>query len=345
MNIPKLQHRRTGRLGFTYRFRNGPANHGFRQILPVRFPGRQLGDDATAPQNRDPVADAQDFVELVGNEHHRQAVGRQATKGSEETLRLLWCQHRRRLVQNEDSGTEVEGLENLDPLAITDREARNRSGEIDLQAAVAHQLSCLFARLAEVLPGPPERFGAEHQVVEGGEVVGKGEVLVHHPDARGKRGIGIARRQGLKFPRGTAHFHLAVVGGVVAKDDVHQGGLAGAVLPKERQDFAAAELEIDRIVGPKIAKALGYAGQAQDGASCCHGHATTFTLLQRPGSLKRGSRKHQRVEVGSESSTFTWKSPSRISCSRALTSSITSCGTSSGSMGASEPPPYLMKLY
>src|SRR5690554_1518962 len=122
-DIPKLQYWEARALRFSNRFRYGLSDHGFRQILAVRFSGRLGGNDLSATQNRDPVADAQDLVELVGNEHHRQAIGCQATKGGEEALRFLWRQHRRRLVQDENSCASVERLENLYPLPLSNREA------------------------------------------------------------------------------------------------------------------------------------------------------------------------------------------------------------------------------
>ena len=85
-------------------------------------------------------------------------------------------------------------------------------------------------------------------------------MLVHHADAGFERGTGIARWQRL-----AESLDRTLVGDIVAEEDVHQRGLAGAVLAKQRDDLAARELEGDRIVGDQRPEALGDAGEAEDG--------------------------------------------------------------------------------
>ena len=87
-------------------------------------------------------------------------------------------------------------------------------------------------------------------------------MLVHHADAGIERGARVARRQRL-----AEGLDRALVGDIVAEQDVHQRGLAGAVLAEQRDDLAARELEGDRVVGDKRPEALGDAGEAEDGMS------------------------------------------------------------------------------
>ena len=84
------------------------------------------------------------------------------------------------------------------------------------------------------------------------QVVGQGEMLVHHADAARQRGLGLSGRQRL-----AERLDAALVGHVVAEQDVHERGLAGAVLAQQRQHLAAMQIEADRIVGDERAEALG----------------------------------------------------------------------------------------
>ena len=57
-----------------------------------------------------------------------------------------------------------------------------------------------------------------------------------------------------------------LVGDIVAEQDVHQRGLAGAVLAEQRDDLAALQVERDRVIGGQRAEALGDAGdEGRDG--------------------------------------------------------------------------------
>ena len=56
----------------------------------------------------------------------------------------------------------------------------------------------------------------------------------------------------------------AGVGDVVAEEDVHQRGLAGAVLAEKGDDLALGEGEADGIVGDLRAETLGDAVEAED---------------------------------------------------------------------------------
>ena len=78
-------------------------------------------------------------------------------------------------------------------------------------------------------------LGSEDDVLEDGEVVGELEVLEHHADP-GIDGVG---------RRGEVHLAAvdsdrALVGALDAVEDLHQRGLAGAVLADDGVDGAAA---------------------------------------------------------------------------------------------------------
>ena len=189
----------------------------------------------------------------------------------EQAIRLGRGQHRGRLVEDQDAGVAVERLEDLDALALADREPRDLDVEIDGEAGIAHHRLDLPARRAGAAAEAEDRLGAEHDVLEPGEVLGQREVLVDHADAGSERGMGRARRQRDQPAFGAGDLHRAGIGDVVAEEDVHQRRLAGAVLAEQGEDLAAAQGEVDAVIGEQRPEALGDAGEAKDDGRLAHG--------------------------------------------------------------------------
>jgi hypothetical protein len=93
---------------------------------------------------------------------------------------------------------------------------------------------------------------AEQDVLGHGEVVGQHEVLVHHADP------GLDRIGGRAEVRHLAvHGDVALVGLLHPVEDLHQGRLAGPVLPAQRVHLAAAYPQRDVAVGDDAGEALG----------------------------------------------------------------------------------------
>ena len=98
-------------------------------------------DDPAAPDDRDPVGDLEDLVELVADEDDAVALGGQAAQDGEDLLRLLRREHGGRLVEDEDPGVAVERLQDLDPLLPADREVLDLRVGVDLEAEPRAQLA------------------------------------------------------------------------------------------------------------------------------------------------------------------------------------------------------------
>ena len=79
------------------------------------------------------------------------------------------------------------------------------------------------------------RLVGEHDVLRDGHDRDEHEVLVHHPDPALDR---VLRR--LEHDRLAVQQDLALVGPVEPIEDVHQGGLSGAVLAEKRVHLARA---------------------------------------------------------------------------------------------------------
>src|SRR5690606_16433561 len=82
------------------------------------------------------------------------------------------------------------------------------------------------------------------------------EMLVDHADA-GRDGVaGTVEVDGLAVDQ-----HLTFVGVVEAVEDVHQGGLSGAVLAEQAKNLARLDREVDRIVGDHTGESFRYSLQ------------------------------------------------------------------------------------
>ncbi len=77
------------------------------------------------------------------------------------------------------------------------------------------------------------------------------EMLVHHANAEIERVGGIADRD-----RPALDLDRPRIGGVGAEEDIHQGGLAGAVLAEETEDVAGIQRQVDLRRGLHLAEAL-----------------------------------------------------------------------------------------
>ena len=109
----------------------------------VDFARRRVrtGDHPAAAQHRDAVGDLLDLGELVGHQHHAAAARGDAAADLEQAVDLVRQQHRGRLVEHEQARLAHQALDDLDPLALADREIlRSCAIGIERQAVLARQL-------------------------------------------------------------------------------------------------------------------------------------------------------------------------------------------------------------
>ena len=117
-------------------------------------------------------------------------------------------------------------------------------------------------------------LGAEHDVLEHGEILDQHEMLVDHADAGGDRRLAV-----VDGDRPALDADLAGIGLVEAVEDRHQRRLAGAVLADDAVDRARLDLKIDGAVGVDRTEALVDADQL-DGeglAAVLQGKSVRFT--------------------------------------------------------------------
>ena len=109
------------------------------------------------------------------------AIERRVTNSA---LGLLWREHRRRLVEDQDARLSVERLEDLHPLLLADRELPDSRARLDGDPVALAELGYALLDRARVEQERPAEVAmiAEHDVLGHGERLDEPEVLVHHPD-------------------------------------------------------------------------------------------------------------------------------------------------------------------
>ena len=167
-------------------------NHHLRHLLFARGGDVDRCNVAAAADDRAPVRDLLDLLELVGNQDDRFALVDEVFHDRDELPDLHRCEHRGGFVENQHLGVAVEHLENLHPLLHTDRNLLDLRVGVHLQAVLPGELRDPRGGGFEVHRNAPARLQAEDDVLGHGEVVDQLEVLVHHADAQlvGDVGVG-----------------------------------------------------------------------------------------------------------------------------------------------------------
>ena len=221
------------------------------------------------------------------DEDHRHPVGDEALEDLEQLDRLLRGQHRRRLVEDQDVGTAIERLQDLDALLLPDCDRLHLRVRVDVElelvGELAHAALCGGGVEEHAVPA---RLRGEDDVLGDGHHRDEHEMLVHHSDPGCDRAV----RRG-EVGRCAVEQDLPVVRPVEAVEDVHERRLAGAVLAEERVHLAPAQVEIDPVVRENTGEALRDAAQLEDGRiGVSHSRRRFYGETKRAGTRARPLR-------------------------------------------------------
>ena len=214
--------------------------------------GRDL---LAAAQDRRRVAEPFHLFELVADVEDRAALGLEAIEHDEELIGFLRRQHRGRLVEDQELRVLHQRAHDLDALALADRQPPDLALGIERQAVDPRGF-------LEPRGDGGERFRrrqAERHVLGHGEVLEQREMLEHHADAERARLGRPGQHDLLPHP---AQFAVARLDEAV--HDLDQRRFAGAVLAEQRVDLGREKIEVDGVVGEKIAVSLADADGTQE---------------------------------------------------------------------------------
>src|SRR3954454_15822270 len=233
------------------------AHHRGDQRVLVEVAHRLARDEAAVAQDRDPVADLEHLLEVVGHVHHGVPLVAELMDAGEQRLRLGFRQRRRRLVEDEHPRRRAEHLGDLDELLRGERQRRDLGARVEPVEpdAIEHRLR-LPAQLGRAGDAAARRELPHEQVLADRQVRQEAELLVDDADA------------GLAHPGGRRIADLLAVDQVLTRvaldragEDLDQRALAGPVLAGEAHDLAGAELERD--AGERLDRPVGLRGVAK----------------------------------------------------------------------------------
>ena len=235
------------------------ADH-LRDDLVDRGVGDRVGGDVGAvAHHRDGVAQREDLVEAVGDEHQRPALVAQAAGDGEEPLDLDAAERGGGLVHDQQAGVERDGLRDLDDLLVGDREAQGGAPGVDVHAEPVEELLGLGVHRRPVDPAAAaERLAAHEDVLGDRQVREQRRLLVDHRDA-GRLGRG-GRAEVDVLAVEAEHAPVALVH---AGDDLDQRRLAGAVLADQRVDRATVDRQAAGGQGHHGSEGLGDVAQLE----------------------------------------------------------------------------------
>ena len=199
-------------------------------------------------QDRHPVGERPHLLEPVGHEDHAGPLGGDRAHRREQPLDAVARQVGRRLVEHQHAAVDalqpVEGPHDGEerPLDLAQRPhlgVRPDVAEAKWPQRLPHQPPLVPPR------DPPQRAGlvvADAQVLEHAHLGHQPEVLVHERDAEQVRRAGVERQR----HRLAGHLQgRAVVGRVVAGQDLDEGRLARAVLAEQAVHLPGQDVEVD----------------------------------------------------------------------------------------------------
>ncbi len=258
--VLQFQHGRAGfRHGLADHQVDGTADHHRRQRRLVGLACCRVSHHLAQPHDRDLVRDGQDFFQFVGNEQDRPAGLGQGPDDLEEAFRFLRGEHGGGLVQDQHLCVSHQRLEDFHLLLSPYRQVLDQGvrGHVETElVGYPQDVAAGFAPVekTQTLDG----LETEDDVLCHRENWHQHEVLVDHADAPPDRFSRVS-----KAHRVTVDTYLARVGVEQAEQDVHEGALAGAVLPQETVDLPLLQGEIHVVVGDERPKCLGDAHQLE----------------------------------------------------------------------------------
>ncbi len=234
--------------------------------------GKALGGDvATVAQDGHPVDDVAHLVQPVGDVEHADAARLEVLDDLEQRLGLAFGQRGGRFVEDEYPGVQGQRLGDLHHLLLGHRQLGHRGAGADGHAQAGQAGFGVRLHLASVDQAEAHRLAGQEDVFRHREVGHQVEFLVNDGDADM-----LGFRHGLEVPLFTEVADPPLVRRLLAADDLHQGGLAGAVLAADGVDFARVEAKADVVEGHDAGKALGNVFERQAGRGRGRYGAATF---------------------------------------------------------------------
>ena len=230
-----------------------PPDHVRDQLIVARVRDAAAGHAAAIAQHGVAAGDLAHFFQEMADIDDRDAARRELPDQGEQAIHVLALQAAGRLVHQEDARVGGEGAADLHHLLR--REGQVAYAGLWVQRGtpeLLEQRDRAAPRCSPVHPAAPGRLETEQHVLRRAQVGTEAQLLVNECDASVARVPGTGRRV-----RPAIDLHRAAIGPDGGGDDVHEGGLTGAVFPDQGVHLARPEREIHAIQRPSRSESLG----------------------------------------------------------------------------------------
>ncbi len=227
------------------------SHHEAGQLLLSGLLRSNGAHDAAIAHHRDSIRKLQDLLKFVGHNDDRAALVAQATQHREELVLLMRGEDGGGFVEDQQPGVAIEQLENLNPLLHADGQVLHLRVRINGQMVLVAQAAQPPRSLTQVEHWARVFFQTEHGILNHGKAPHQHEFLVHHADAK-RDGI---FRAG-DFDRLAVDQDRSGIHGMESVENLHQGALAGAVLPQQSVDLACFDGQVNIVVGHDSGESL-----------------------------------------------------------------------------------------
>ena len=255
-------------------------------LAPVQRPHH-----GAVAQHDDPVGAGLDLAQPMRDEDHGDAGALEIRHDGEQPVGFRQGEARGGLVHDDEPGVERERLDDLEHLALGDRQGRD--GRVGREVAAEPLEERGHPRPQRRTIDQPERAGpgrlaADEDVGGRVEVVEEVQLLVHEGDAGAERlgdGEGLVVGAADRDPAGARRHDAA--------EDLHQGRLAGPVLADEAQHLAGLDGEADVLQRPHAR--IGLVDVAQLEQRLGHGAPPSGIGTRRAGRRAPPRRRPSRA--------------------------------------------------
>ena len=227
---------------------------------PLELVRSALGDQLPVVEERDPVGELVRLVQVLRRQEDGDAAGREVADDLPHRAPAARVQAGGRLVEEDDARVADQAHREVEATAHTAGVGggglRRRIDQAESLEQIARAPPALEA--TEVV-----EVGHEDQVLLAGEQVVDRRELAGDAD-RGADDVGSSGRIVARDP------NLAGVGADQGREDVDDGGLAGAVGAEQREDRSLGDVEVDAVEHEVLAVGLAQAGRRDRRLRACH---------------------------------------------------------------------------
>ena len=220
------------------------ANHHLRHFFLACILYVNGSDIFPLAQDTAAIGDRLDFIQLMCDKQNRFTFRCQILHDPHQLIDFLRCQHRRRLIKNQNFVVTVQHFQYFHTLLHTDGNLTGDGIHIDIQMILLTQIDNLFSCFDHRQQSVLYILCTQNDVFQHCEIMNQLKMLMHHSDAKTVGVIGIIDTDNLPIHFDTSLFRL-----IHTEQNAHEGGFAGPIFAHQGVNLAFFQLQCNIIIG------------------------------------------------------------------------------------------------